>query len=114
MNNINFNNKKFALIENSTTGEVNSETIFEYQQTDNLVTADYYGGTIAYGKIIAHLRGSKLEMLYQCFTTDNQLKAGKAIADISTDKDQRIKLQLDWEWITGDYSSGTSEYIEIK
>ena len=55
MNNFNFNNKKFALIENSDSGAVAKETIFEYKQEGDLVTADYHGGTIKYGKIIAHL-----------------------------------------------------------
>lgn len=50
MNKINFNHKTFSLIANSENGKVNSETIFEYKQNGNLVTADYYGGTIRYGK----------------------------------------------------------------
>lgn len=113
MKNINFNNKKFVLIENSETGEVNSDTVFEYSQKDNLVTADYHGGTVTYGKIIANLKDNKLEMLYQCLTNENQLKAGKATANISFTQDKKIKLQLDWKWINGDCSSGKSEYIEV-
>ena len=111
--NINFNNKKFALIENSKNGEVNSATIFEYKQEGDLVTADYYGGSIKYGKIIAHLRDEKLEMLYQCLTNENLLKAGKAIAKIQLMKNEKIKLTLDWQWIAGDDASGQSEYLEI-
>lgn len=62
---------------------MNSDTIFEYKQNGNIVTADYFGETIKYSKIIADLQGDKLSMLYQCLTTDNELKAGKAIAQIS-------------------------------
>ena len=50
MSTYNFDNKRFALIQNSESGQVNSETFFEYKQQDNLVTADYFGGTIKYGK----------------------------------------------------------------
>lgn len=107
-----FNNKKFVLLENSESGTVNSDTIFEYRQEGNLVTANYHGGSIRYGKIIATLHGDQLDMLYQCFTNDNQLKAGKAIADISMTKDGKIKLSLEWEWLTDPYEKGTSEYIE--
>ena len=81
MKTINFNNKRFILIDNSENGKVNSDTIFEYKQDGNLVTADYYGGSVKYGKIIAHIQNDKLEMLYQCLTIDNQLKAGKSIAE---------------------------------
>ncbi|PKB17357.1 hypothetical protein [Flavobacterium sp. 5] len=114
MNNYNFNNKKFALIQNTESGEVNSETVFEYSQDGNLVTADYFGGTIKYGKIIADLKGDELNMLYQCLTTDNLLKAGKAIAKISLTDSGKIKLSLNWEWLTDGSEKGKSEYIEVE
>lgn len=110
---LNFNNKKFALLENSTNGKVDTETIFIYKQKGNLVTAEYHEGRIAYGKIIALLNKDKLDMLYQCMTTDNQLKAGKAIANITLSENQKIKLKLDWEWLNGNKTSGNSEYIEL-
>jgi hypothetical protein len=113
MNNYDFKNKKFALILNSETGEVNSETVFLYQQDNNLVTCDYYGGSIKYGKIIADLRGDHLNMLYQCMTTDNVLKAGRAIAKISMTETGKMKLSLNWEWLTNGGEKGKSKYIEI-
>ena len=51
--NVNFNNKTFLLVENSANGKVDFQTIFKYQQQGNLVTANYFGGNIQYGKIIA-------------------------------------------------------------
>lgn len=112
MKNINFNNKTFSLIENSKNGSVNAETIFEYRQNGNMVTADYYGGSIRYGKIIAILEADKLNMLYQCVTTNNELKAGKAIAEISFTENNKIKLNLNWEWLGDKNEKGISEYIE--
>lgn len=114
MKQFDFNNKKFALIQNSENGQVNNDTIFEYKQDGNLVTADYLGGTIKYGKVIADLQGDKLSMLYQCLTIDNELKAGKAIAEISVSENEKIKLKLNWEWLTNGNDKGTSEYIEIE
>ena len=76
MKTLNFNNKKFALLGNSTNGKVDTDTIFIYKQKGNLVTADYHGGSIKYGKIIALLNKDKLDMLYQCLTTDNPAKGG--------------------------------------
>ena len=107
----NFNNKTFSLIENSELGETNNETIFNYKQDADLVTADYYEGTIKYGKIIAHLIDNKLHMIYQCITTSNELKSGKAIANVSISKNNKIKLKLNWEWL-GKNEKGISEYIE--
>ena len=91
---------------------MNSETIFKYKQEDNIITADYYGGPIKYGKIIANLSNNKLHMLYQCITTEYELKAGKAIAEISLTKHKKIKLKLNWEWLGEKNESGVSEYIE--
>src|SRR5690606_16105124 len=105
---------RFALIQNSDSGQVNSETVFEYKQEGNLVTADYFGGTIRYGKIIAVLKDDELIMLYQCLTTDNELKAGKAIAKISVTDIGKMTLNLNWEWLTNGNEKGTSEYIEIE
>lgn len=113
MTKYNLHNKKFVLRENSVNGQVDSTTIFEYKQNGDLVTADYYGGTIRYGKIIAHMQGDKLDMLYQCLTDDNELKAGKALATISIDSDNRIRLSLNWEWLNKDGSKGQSEYVEV-
>ena len=112
MSEFNFNNKTFSLIENSKNGKVNYETIFKYKQEGNIVTADYFGGTIKYGKIIANLNNNTLDMLYQCITTENELKAGKATAKISLTTDNKIKLKLNWEWLGNKNESGISEYIE--
>lgn len=114
MTKFNFNNKRFALIQNSDSGQVNSETVFEYKQDGNLVTADYFGGTIRYGKIIATLKDDELNMFYQCLTTDKELKAGKAIAKISLTDTGKMTLNLNWEWLTNGTEKGTSEYIEIE
>ena len=112
MKEINFNNKTFSLLENSTNGKVNAETVFEYKQEGDLVTADYHGGPIRYGKIIAVLKDVKLHMLYQCMTTENELKAGKAIAKIEFTEQGKMKLSFDWEWLGDKPQKGTSEYIE--
>ncbi|MES2478495.1 MAG: hypothetical protein V4561_05385 [Bacteroidota bacterium] len=112
MQSYNFNNKTFSLVENSESGKVNSETIFHYKQEGNLVTADYYGGSIIYGKIISRLEGNQLTMLYQCLTKENELKAGKAIAEISLTDSKKIRLKLNWEWLGDKNEKGTSEYLE--
>ncbi len=111
---MNFNNKTFSLLENSENGKVNSDTIFAFKQEGDLVTADYYGGSIQYGKIIAKLRAKdqQMDMLYQCLTVDGELKAGKALGHISLNDEGKIQLKLDWEWLGDKKDQGTSEYIE--
>ncbi len=112
MSTIDFNNKSFALISNSEEGKVTDETIFEYKQNGNVVTADYQGGSILYGKIIAVLKGNYLNMLNQCVTMENKLMAGKAKAQISLNENNKIKLVLNWEWLDDGKEKGISIYIE--
>ncbi|WP_288954581.1 hypothetical protein [uncultured Polaribacter sp.] len=112
MSAFNFHNKTFYLVENSESGKVNADTVFKYQQKENVVTADYSGGTIKYGKIIATLDNDILHMLYQCVTSENELKAGKAIAKISYTKENKMLLKLNWQWLNGNKEKGVSEYIE--
>ena len=107
-----FNNKTFSLLENSKDGEVDRSTRFEYKQDGNLVTADYFGGSVLYGKIIALLKEDRLHMIYQCMTTNHELKAGKAIAEISLNHKKKIRLKLHWEWMDGSGEKGISEYLE--
>ncbi len=112
MNKPNFNNKTFTLVDNGNKGKATKDTVFKYKQNGSLVTADYQGGTITYGKIIAKLEADQLNMLYQCLTTDGELKAGKAIAEIKMNENGKIRLLLNWEWIGGGVGKGTSEYLE--
>ncbi len=112
MTKVNFNNRQFSLVENSEKGTVNSDTIFEYKQDKELVTANYYGGSVKYGKIIAILNGDTLDMRYQCVTSENELKTGKAIAKISFSEEGKIILTLSWEWLDEKNAKGISEYIE--
>lgn len=112
MNKINFHNKRFQLVNNSPDGEVTDDVVFDYQQEGNVVTAKYHGGTVIEGNIIGHLNGAQLDMRYHCITLDKELKAGKAVANISFDRDGRMRLSLDWEWMNG-AGNGKSEYVEI-
>jgi hypothetical protein len=51
--NINYNNKTFVSKENTDNGEVSSQTIFKYYQEGSIVWADYSGGEIVKGHLIA-------------------------------------------------------------
>lgn len=109
---INFKSKEFKLLDNSAKGQVDAQTRFIYDQDEDLVTADYFGGSVKYGKIIGLLEGEKLKMRYSCLTMDKILKSGRAEADISYTLDGKMKLHLKWSWFDS-ADSGTSTYIEI-
>jgi len=112
---VSLDRRKFVPQQNSENGEVSSSTIFEFFQKDDLVEAKYYGGTIVSGNIIGRfISPNRVELLYNCLTTAKQLKAGKAIAEILQRPEGTLSLQIEWEWLNGDHSKGSSQYIEFK
>ena len=114
MNKINYDNKKFASIENSETGEVSGQTVFHYHQKDNLVWAEYAGGEIVFGTLIAKvLENDALEMRYQHLNKSGELMTGKCFSTPEILLDGRIRLYEKWQWTSGDLSKGESIVEEI-
>jgi hypothetical protein len=111
---INYNNRKFVSLSNSETGEVSSETIFHYHQKDNLVWAEYEGGEIVFGTLIAKvLENSVLEMRYQHLNKHGELMTGKCLSTPEIIENGKIRLHEKWQWTSGDFSTGESIIEEI-
>ena len=111
---INLNNRVFVPAQNSENGEVTESTIFRYRQDGPLITAHYAGDTIVDGHIVAqYLDDCTLDMRYHCLTTSGEFKVGKAIAKVSLHPDGKVQLDLDWQWLDSDSSTGTSRYREL-
>src|SRR5687768_16223687 len=114
MNKINYDNKKFASVANSESGEVSGETIFHYQQKGVLVWAEYAGGEIVFGTLIAKVvENDCLEMRYQHLNKKGDLMTGRCFSTPEILPDGRIRLYEKWQWTSGDLSSGESIIEEI-
>ncbi len=111
---INYDGRKFASVENSETGEVSSETIFYYHQKENLVWAEYAGGQIVFGNLIARvLENDSLDMRYQHLNTKGELMTGKCFSTPKILATGKIHLDEKWQWTSGDFSKGESAVEEI-
>lgn len=111
---IDYENRTFRSIANSERGEVGSETVFLYHQEGKVVWAEYSGGEIARGTLIAKvLPDDSLDMRYQHINRKGHLMTGfcKSIPEILPDG--RIRLYEEWQWTCGDHSSGSSVIEEI-
>ena len=114
MTEINYDNKTFVSVENSETGEVSGETVFHYHQKNDVVWAEYKGGAIIFGSLIAKCDTSgNLEMRYQHLNSDGELMTGKCFSTPEILDDGRIKLHEKWQWTCGDFSEGESIVEEI-
>ncbi|MFN0108458.1 MAG: hypothetical protein ACKVZH_06350 [Blastocatellia bacterium] len=104
--------KTFRAVINSTNGTINSETTMTFVSEDGALVGVYSGGTVASGSVIARRTGEQtIEMLYQCLTVTGELRAGHALGRFEADDRQQLRMHLDWQWLTGDQSTGQSEWV---
>ena len=110
----NLEGKLFASIQNTESGEVNDETLFYYHQDGNVVWADYEGGSITKGHLIATvIENGKLDMRYHHLNSDGKIMIGKCLSIPERLPDGRLKFKEEWQWLSGDQSTGYSKIIEV-
>lgn len=111
---MNYNNKKFRPIKNSKNGETTTETIFEYQQSGNILTSEYKGGGIVKGHLIGLVeQNGNIEIRYHQVNKEGKLMTGICNSKPELMKNGKIRLYEDWSWTSGDKSGGNSILEEI-
>jgi len=110
----NLEGKQFRSLSNTENGEVDEYTIFNYHQEGERVWADYAGGTIVRGNLIA-LRSTDgtLNMYYQHINTENQIMIGKCVSTPSLNSEGKLQFDESWQWLNGDRSEGKSVIVEV-
>lgn len=104
----------FRAVANSKNGSLNTDTIMRFTSDDDVIIGSYSGGTIVAGHVLAkRLDESQIEMLYHGATTGGDVQAGKAHATFRPNEEGRMSMYLDWQWLTGDRSSGQSEWVLV-
>ena len=114
---MNYNNKKFRAIENSLNGETSEKTIFLYQQTGNILSADYAGGQIVKGHLIGLVdEKGHIDMRYHQVNLQGEIMTGICTSTPEVLANGKIRLYEEWQWTSGDKSSGKSilEEIDVK
>lgn len=110
----NLEGRIFQSISNTDNGEVSSDTLFHYHQEGVIISADYEGGAIVKGHLIGKmLETGRLDFRYHHINADGQLMAGMCLADPVLLPDGRLRLNEQWQWLSGDKSSGSSVVEEI-
>jgi len=112
---MNYDGKTFFPVVNTDNGEVTGDTVFHYRQQGNIVTAEYAGGSIACGHLIALVdHAGCLDMHYHQVNKQGELRTGVCRSVPTLLPDGRIRLQETWQWTNGDQSHGTSIVEERK
>ncbi len=107
MKKINYNGRVFRPIQTAETGEADASTTFHYFQDGDIVWAEYSGGSIVRGHLIAKVAASgDLDMRYHHVNTSGELMTGTCHSRPELLADGRIRLHETWQWTSGDMSSG--------
>jgi hypothetical protein len=110
----NLEGKVFRSVANTKNGDVGAGTVFHYRQSGDIVTADYSGGGIVVGHLIATvLAGGELDMRYHHLNDKGQFMLGTCLSTPEQLPDGRLRFKEKWQWLSGDMSSGSSEIEEI-
>lgn len=102
----------FKSTANTAGGEVDGETYFWFDQSDDLVHARYEGGAIRLGHLVGRHLGETLEFRYTHLTVDGTTATGRSVDRIETLEDGRLRLHEEWEWDSKP-GSGTSVLEEL-
>jgi len=111
-----YNNRTFSSKSNTSNGEVDTSTLFHYHQEPNgsIVWAEYSGGQIQKGFLIGTVQpGGVLDARYQHINASGVLMTGKCLSTPELLSDGRLRLHEQWQWTSGDQSSGTSVVEEV-
>ncbi|GAA4447683.1 hypothetical protein GCM10023189_04380 [Nibrella saemangeumensis] len=109
-----YKGKVFRSVANTENGEVGTETLFNYQQEGKIVWADYAGGAIVKGFLIATVNpDNSLDMRYQHVNQAGELMTGRCHSVPQYLSDGRLRLHERWQWTSGDGSSGESVVEEV-
>ncbi len=111
---MNYNNKRFKVIQNSSTGEVSSGLIFHYSQQDNVISCSYSGDSIVQGQLLGIVdQSGSINMRYHQVNQLGEIMTGICESEPEVMEDGRIRLYENWQWTCGDHSKGTSILEEV-
>jgi len=111
---INYNNKRFRVLENTPNGETSDSTIFEYKQEGAIVTANYSDDRIKIGHLlgIVDIDGI-ITMSYHQINHKGELVYGRCSSTPEVLPNGKIRLHEFWQWGSGDKSKGNSVLEEL-
>lgn len=105
--------KIFTSLSNTNNGDVGKDTLFHYHQSGTHVWAEYHGGSITQGSLIAIKEpNGQLNMYYHHINIKNEIMAGHCISTPVLNSSGKLQFNEQWQWLTGDKSSGISAIIE--
>ncbi|WP_340066554.1 n-acetylglutamate synthase [Ascidiimonas aurantiaca] len=112
---INYHNKQFRVVFNSSAGEVDAGLVFTYRQNRHILTCSYAGGTILQGFILGKIdpANGNLDFVYQQINSAGVLSSGTCHSVPKVLPSGKLQLYESWKWTFGRSGKGTSILEEI-
>ncbi|MFH6601859.1 hypothetical protein ACEZ3G_00105 [Maribacter algicola] len=85
-----FQDIRMNVIRTASNGIVNSETIFDFSQEQELVFAKYSGGNIKKGYLVGNVKNNRLHFCYCQVRINGMMDHGASICEISFEDDKLI------------------------
>lgn len=109
---IHYGDRLFRAVNLDGPGDVDTDTLFKYDQRGQMLIGTYSGGDIEYGSIVGtvHSDGS-LSFLYHHMTKSGDLRSGRCESQPEILPSGRIRLHERWEWSHGGRGTSTLEEV---
>ena len=93
-------------------GDVSPDTVFEYEESDGVVSAMYSGGPVVLGFLVGTRTGLKVSFRYVQLRDDGTTASGRCDSIIENLDDGRLRMHERWAW-ESQPGSGTSVVEEV-
>ena len=98
----------------SENGEVSSDMVFYYKQTNNVLICRYQGKNILEGHLIGLVDDAGIiQMSYHQVNLNGELMTGVCCSTPQILDNGKIRLNEEWQWTSGDQSKGSSVLEEV-
>ena len=95
---INLDHITMTAIQTAPHGVVNNETVFNFRQHEQVVTADYVGGKIMNGYLVGLRDANRLTFSYCQLQTDGRLDHGHSQCEVAVSENGRIRITEHFAW----------------
>jgi hypothetical protein len=104
--------RRFRSVAEVAGGDVGTDTVFEYEEEDGVVSAMYAGGAVRLGFLVGTRTGLKVSFRYAQLRTDGTTATGRCDSIIENLDDGRLRMHERWAW-ESQPGEGTSVVEEI-
>ena len=90
--------RRFRDVTVNRSGDVGTDTIFEYHQDGQVVWARYAGGDVVLGFLVGIRHADTLSFRYSHLTPNGKTASGRCDSTIAVLPDGRLECRERWQW----------------